>query len=305
MPDTTLTYSTADNSRPIDYAAVTTWSTSCPYPHCAVSPPPTAPPSMPPAPPPPRTPQLISRLDDFASSVTTAMNAPGQLVEVHLEPGGYSLIAASEVWIFGEPSSTLQAEGSAAALVFHNGAPRVNFRSLNFAGLAIRVEGGDLAVEDCNFTGKSAGLQGTSPEPRALTIVRGTVRILDATFSHFDGGAIAVMAGRLDVDAATLHDNSAATGGALLVTGGWALLKRVVFRNNMGKTSGGALQVDDGVVELAQQTRFVTNWAPQGASLYASSVRTVTRTGVETELLSLSTKNIARAISDNSTAAIL
>lgn len=212
------------------------------------------------------------------------MSASGQPIEVHLEPGDYKLstplvfntsIVASEIWIIGEPGSTLQAEDSDAALIFHKGSPRVSLRSLNLAGLAIRVEGSDLAVEGCNFTGKSAGLPGASLEPRALTVVSGTVRIVDVTFFHFGGGAIAVIAGILDVDAATLHDNSAETGGALLVTGGWAHLKRVVFRDNMARISGGALQIDDGVVELAKETRFVDNRAPQGASLYANAVRTV------------------------------
>jgi predicted outer membrane repeat protein len=143
------------------------------------------------------------------------------------------------------------------------------------AGLSIIVEGGDLAIEECIFGAGRSSLDGRTLEaisssPRAVDVIGGAVRIARSRFSNLDGGAISVRSGSLDVNDCTLDDNSAPHGGALLVTGGLALLMRTLFQKNSATTSGGALQVDGGVVELASATQFVGNSAPRGASLCAA-----------------------------------
>jgi predicted outer membrane repeat protein len=186
---------------------------------------------------------------------------------------------ASEIWIVGEPGSFLEAEGNNAALTFSEGAPRVHLHDLHFSkGLALNVEGGHVMIKGCNCSGRPTDtgvplhrrLGEATFLRRALTVNHGTVYISGTTFSNLEGGAIEITGGTVDIDQATLHDNSGDKGGALLITEGLVRLTGVLFRRNHAQTSGGALHVDGGVVELARETHFADNKTPQGASLCAS-----------------------------------
>ena len=248
------------------------------------SPPSPPPPSPPPSPPPPHIPQLISAAEDFTAAVISAISAEGQPVSIHVAPGDHVLAAllifdasvtASEIWIIGEPGSSLRGEGSKAALIIRDSSPRVHLVGLHLQGLRIISESGDLRIRDTSFGdalsrthNRGRALDGSDEQP-ALSVNGGNVDIFRGQFSHFNGGAIAVTSGWLSMDNSTFDDNSAVKGGAILVTGGHAHLKRVLFRRNRARTTGGALQVDGGIVELSDETHFVGNRAPQGASLCA------------------------------------
>eukprot|EP00966_Prymnesium_polylepis_P323140 7379351-Prymnesium_polylepis.1 len=182
-------------------------------------------------------------------------------------------VKASEIWIIGEHGASLRGEGGDAVLTIRTGSPRVHLVGLHIYGLRIFSEGGDLRIKDTMFGGaldsalnSGRKLDGSHEQP-ALTVNGGNVDIFRGQFSHLNGGAISVTSGSLNMDNSTFTGNRAVKGGAILVTGGRAHLKRVLFRRNRAETTGGALQVDGGVVELSSETYFIGNRAPQGASL--------------------------------------
>ena len=206
----------------------------------------------------------------------------------------------SEIYIHGEPGAVIRPEHdlgtSQVVLVVADGGPRVHLTGLTFVdGLAIRVDGSELTMENCVFDGSRTGQVGpdggeqliprrrmlaSSPPPasppsspprppdRALNVHGGYVHMLRSVFAQLEGGAIVVTErGALALDSCELRGNRADDGGAALIVGGSASFALSVFESNAASREGGALAVRAGAVILGDGTLFERNRAPTGRSI--------------------------------------
>ena len=189
---------------------------------------------------------------------------------------------ASEIRLVGAGEGTelrlSEQQGSGATLfTVHDGAPPIYLQALSLSG-SVRVEGGRLEATRCVFgpartqSQRLRRLQGTeSPRPsqRALTVVGGEAIVEHATFFNVTGGAIAVeVDGSLQLRDSLLSSNSAEFGGAVIVSGGRAVLERCLIENNRAVVAGGGLYVTDGgQVQLKNQTLLRGNEASRERSI--------------------------------------
>ncbi|MBI2982093.1 MAG: hypothetical protein HYY44_07375 [Deltaproteobacteria bacterium] len=139
--------------------------------------------------------------------------------------------------------------------------------------------------------GKEASLIGTGNviitgdgTDRPLTIVDGAyANPINVTFangrSSSNGGGILVDGGRLSLVKSTVRDCEAENGGAVaVVNGGYALFSGVYFNNNRASVDGGALYVDESLVDVSyiafdvlRNTRFSRNSAGErGGAVFIS-----------------------------------
>ena len=155
-----------------------------------------------------------------------------------------------------------------------DGAPPIHFQGLVLSS-SVRVEGGQLHISSCAFgqaLGSSRRLTSGSPL-RALTLSAGEAIIEHTIFSNLTGGAIALeRAGSLHVSDNTFYNNRAESGGAMIVSGGSAVLTRCVFENNRAAVVGGGLRITGGHVELRNQTLLRGNEASEGRSVSMSDI---------------------------------
>eukprot|EP00966_Prymnesium_polylepis_P284706 6577735-Prymnesium_polylepis.2 len=113
--------------------------------------------------------------------------------------------------------------------------------------------------------GPQSGLLGFRELHRALAIDGGHATLVRTLLRDFAAGAIVVNAAQLDLIDCTVQDCQAQMGGALLVRGGAMVsVEGGSFLRNRAVLSGGALQMDDGHVNLANRTLFEQNVAPDG-----------------------------------------
>ena len=241
--------------------------------------------------------------------------------------GGDSI---SELWLLGEPGAiifptpTTHPEAGAVLLIAED-APPVHIHGLTFAdGLKVAVYGSEVDFDQCVFDGNgtqahrstrrqlqtsepstplsTAPLPSMPPSPpflpdRALSIYAGSARLHACTFVSLEGGAILVSTGgALSLTSCVLRHNTADMGGALLVTGGLAVLSGTVLittliippwmasssrecpsdgllitrmtgtvlEANEARLSGGALQVEGGVAVLRDGSLINGSHAPVG-----------------------------------------
>ena len=133
--------------------------------------------------------------------------------------------------------------------------------SENFAeyGGAIATGADDvkLKIQQSRFTQNTAGEDGG-----AIYIKGGSVDIRSSIFSgnsvvsagrgyHLEGGAIAMLKGRLNASNSTFHDNRAIHGGAFYIEGGTSVLTHLTLVNNVSTFNGGdSIQQRGGSVML-------------------------------------------------------
>ena len=185
---------------------------------------------------------------------------------------------ASEIWLVGTGGGAEirppERNPSGVLFTIRDGAPPIHIQALTLSG-SVHVAGGRLRITRCVFgedqtqAQRRRSLQGSdAPPPRALTVVAGEAIIEQATFLNFTGGAIAVAAsGSLQLRDSQLRSNQADFGGAMLVSGGRAVLERCLLEGNRALVAGGGLHILGGAVELRNQTVLRGNAASVASSI--------------------------------------
>ena len=185
-------------------------------------------------------------------------------------------VVASEVWLIGQPGSTLRlpsratrrrlqaGRGALPLLSIRRGAPTLHLVQITL-GDALLVDGGQLHMESCTVSGVDSGI-------RALHVLFGGVVAVDSRFeNNEEAGAVAVEDGTLKLEGCELHANhdkkEEGKGGAVHVTGGAVVIENTRFSDNTATRSGGTLQVDGGTVQLANKTELVYTHAEGAAAI--------------------------------------
>lgn len=209
---------------------------------------------------------------------------------VHIEEGSFALTPftfdahtnASEIRLVGGAQTEIrldERDSNADLFTIREGAPPIYLEGLALSS-SFRVEGGQLRLSRCILGGARPlqqgrrRLAGSESPSRILVLSGGDTTIANATFSDSAGGAIAVTrTAALDVTNSIFRNNSADSGGAMLVSGGRVVLSRCLFEGNQAAGAGGALRMSGGatLVELRDQTVLRGNEANEGRSISFTS----------------------------------
>ena len=169
-----------------------------------------------------------------------------------------------QVWLAGEPGATLLPALPAQSLItVLEGAPRVHISTLHLVG-QLRVDGGELSITDCSITSDSAHVAAEGRQrrrldaptgERALSVLGGGHATLVRTMvSGCTSGAIGVSSATLGLRLCILRDNTAQTGGAMLVGGGSNVtVEQSLIAYNSATVSGGALQVWEAAARIRNE----------------------------------------------------
>ena len=195
--------------------------------------------------------------------------------------------ACSELLLEGGAGAALKGSaGGAPVLTVQGGAPPVKLKALDVNG-SLDVRNGTLAIEGCvvaagpsaplaavyepsnatNTSGRrlDAAPRLAGPQQRALTLSGGAVDVRGTTFEGHAGGAILVEDGKLELRDSTLRKNRAETGAALYVKGGQVWVSSTTLVDNEATSSGGAIRLSGGELDLANRTVLLGNTAPEGS----------------------------------------
>ena len=158
--------------------------------------------------------------------------------------------------------------GLDALLLVAANSPKVTFQNFHFMGApaaAIRSAGKNVHIEDCVFSNN----QGKG----AVLMEGGSMQIQSSTFeansAPLSGGAIGATGGLLHVSDSTFSNNVAPAGSALHVSNQFSRVRvdgSHFFQNRppYGNASvGAAVQVSDGLLIVANYSRFLSN--PSGS----------------------------------------
>ena len=257
-------------------------------------PPPRAPPSQPPSPPPPHVPLEVGAPGEsdlsLEAAVAFAIHGTSNPVTIRLGAGTHELSPvslgpgtnASELRLLGEEGTVLTlpagyATESTALLTIEKGGPAVLMRAITLYA-HIHVDGGTLELDNCTMVAPQTRRALSSSDESddgavvalpaiEVTMMTSEVVVRGSLIEGYQASAITLGRGSLLLRSVVLRRNRAERGGALLVSGGSAVVVASTFEDNEATVSGGALQLDGGTVELSNRTLFAGNSAPKGLSI--------------------------------------
>ena len=253
-----------------------------PPPPLAPSPSP-PPPWSPPQPPPPR--RSVNVQDSGGSLADALLSAQsgivGEPVTITLSGGAHALgpaplvfdnqTTASEIWLIGPKGTDI----TVSSLRVTAGAPQLHLWGLNLVVGSVQVEGAELDVLNTTLraepteTRRALAFQSNSAadQPLLRVLSQGAVVMQSATVEGGRNGGVVVSSGSLTLLNCQFRGNSAVNGGALHVEAGYVRAEGTLFENNDASSSGGAIYVSGGVVELLDGTLLAGNKAPRGNSI--------------------------------------
>ncbi len=152
-----------------------------------------------------------------------------------------------------------------------SGAPLIRLAGLRLEG-PLNVIGGSLQLANCTV---SLNATGVASDSRALLVGGGVVHIEGTTFENNPAGAVQVIGGNMTMVGGWIQRNRASMGGAMHITGGRVLVASTLLEANEASISGGALQVEGGLVTLSDRTLLQRNAAPTGRSVELTAAHTL------------------------------
>jgi CSLREA domain-containing protein len=201
----------------------------------------------------------IESLDpSFLITNNLTIQGPGADV-ITISGGGNAHTSVSLVPIFEVRSGTAKISGLTVSHGLGMGHIRMNLwtyeQGMFDCGGAVFMSGGDLTVEDCNFTDNKARYGS------AIYVKDGSLTVKGGKFSDTDlrltgiGGAIFVQFGTALIDGTTITDNIMAAGGGITVETGHLTARNSTISGNSAKEGfGGGIQVLYGTATIENCT---------------------------------------------------